>query len=572
MYRRAVVAVVILMMVSGGMPAAWAAQPVAAVAAPAAPLDLTILHTNDFHARIDEYDVGGGACTNAANCIGGYARLATLVAGVRADTDNVLLVDAGDQFQGTLYYNLFKSDVVAAMMNAVGYEAMTVGNHEFDDGPAELAALATAAAFPIVSTNLDVSAEPALVGKLAPYTVVEREGQKVGILGVTTTELPDISSPGPNVVVQDPASSVQATVTALAGEGVDKVVVLSHLGYAEDLALAAAVSGVDVIVGGHSHTFLYDPATAQTFSPPNLSLTPVGAYPTVVESPADEPVLVVTAFEWGKFLGRLDVSFGGDGIVTAYDGNPIYVSNTVAKDPAIEALIAPYREDVNDLMTLKVGEITVDAPLSVDGKRICRLGECLLGNVVTDAMLWQVNTVGGGDYQIAVTNGGGLRAALLAGDVTYGGVMNVLPFGNTIATMGLKGSDLLAALEHSVRSYPGENGGFLQVSGMRYTFDPMKPAGSRIFSATVWNGTTWEALQPDTVYKVVTNNFTRNGGDGYSWFRDNAINPYDFGPGLHEAVIAYFETFSPVTPVIEGRINFLRRVFLPQMYQGVTFP
>ncbi len=160
-------------------------------------------------------------------------------------------------------------------------------------------------------------------------------------------------------------------------------------------------------------------------------------------------------------------------------------------------------------------------------------------------MLWQVNTVGGGDYQIAVTNGGGLRAALLAGDVTYGGVMNVLPFGNTIATMGLKGSDLLAALEHSVRSYPGENGGFLQVSGMRYTFDPTQPASSRIFSATVWNGTTWEALQPDTVYKVVTNNFTRNGGDGYSWFRDNAINPYDFGPGLHEAVIAYFETFSP---------------------------
>ncbi len=101
-------------------------------------------------------------------------------------------MDAGDQFQGTLYYNLFKSDVVAAMMNAVGYEAMTVGNHEFDDGPAELAALATAAAFPIVSTNLDVSAEPALVGKLAPYTVVERKGQKVGILGVTTTELPDI--------------------------------------------------------------------------------------------------------------------------------------------------------------------------------------------------------------------------------------------------------------------------------------------------------------------------------------------------------------------------------------------
>ncbi len=314
-----------------------------------------------------------------------------------------------------------------------------------------------------------------------------------------------------------------------------------------------------MIVGGHSHTFLYDPATAQTFSPPNLSLTPVGAYPTVVESPADEPVLVVTAFEWGKFLGRLDVSFGGDGIVTAYDGNPIYVSNTVAKDPAIEALIAPYREDVNDLMTLKVGEITVDAPLSVDGKRICRLGECLLGNVVTDAMLWQVNTVGGGDYQIAVTNGGGLRAALLAGDVTYGGVMNVLPFGNTIATMGLKGSDLLAALEHSVRSYPGENGGFLQVSGMLHVRSDA--AGGLAH------------LQCDGVERHdVGGAAARHGVQGRDeqlhaqrrrWLQlvpRQCHHPYDFGPGLHEAVIAYFETFSPVTPVIEGRIGRLRRL------------
>ncbi len=518
-------------------------------------LDLTILHTNDFHARIDEFDVGGATCTTATNCIGGYSRLATLVDGIRAETPNVLLVDAGDQFQGTLYYNLFKSEVVAQMMNTVGYDAMTVGNHEFDDGPAELGMLASRTDFPIVSTNLDVSAEPALAGSLVPYTIVGRGGQDVAILGVTTTELPDISSPGKNVVVDDPVASVQATVDKLEGQGIDKFVLLSHLGYEVDKTLAAAVSGVDVIVGGHSHTFLYNPTTAQTFTPPNLALTPAGAYPTIIESAAEEPVLVVTAFEWGKFLGRLNVKFDVDGIIVGYDGNPIYVSNTIAKDPGIETMLAPYRADVNALMTQKVGEITVDAPLSVSGKRICRLGECLLGNLVTDTMLWQVNTMGGGDYQIAVTNGGGLRAALLAGDVTFGGVMGVLPFGNTIATMGLKGQDLLAALEHSVRLYPAENGGFLQVSGMRYTFDPALAAGSRIVSAEVRKGATWEAIQPNTIYKVVTNNFTRNGGDGYTWFRDNSVNPYDFGPMLHDAVIDFFLTFTPVTPVIEGRIN-----------------
>ena len=319
------------------------------------PLDLTILHTNDFHARVDEYDVSGAACTTAANCIGGSSRLATLVDGIRAETPNVLLVDAGDQFQGTLYYNLFKSEVIAKMMNAVGYDAMTVGNHEFDDGPAELAMLASRTDFPIVSTNLDVSEEPTLVGRLVPYTIVERSGQDVAILGVTTTELPDISSPGPNVVVNDPATSVQATVDTLQGQGIDKIVLLSHLGYDADKALAATVNGVDVIVGGHSHTFLYDPPTAQTFISPTLTLTPVGPYPTavggptaagsstVVESPADEPVLIVTAFEWGKFLGRLDITFNGHGVVTAYDGNPIYVNNTIAKDPDIETMLAPYR-------------------------------------------------------------------------------------------------------------------------------------------------------------------------------------------------------------------------------------
>ena len=126
--------------------------------------------------------------------------------GVRDETPNVLLVDAGDQFQGTLYYNLFKSEVIAKMMNAVGYDAMTVGNHEFDDGPAELAKLASRVDFPIVSTNLDVSAEPTLAGSLVPYTIVQRGGQDIAILGVTTTELPDISSPGPNVVVEDPVN------------------------------------------------------------------------------------------------------------------------------------------------------------------------------------------------------------------------------------------------------------------------------------------------------------------------------------------------------------------------------
>lgn len=519
------------------------------------PFDLTILHTDDFHARVDEYDVGGGACTNPVKCIGGSSRLKTLIDGVRATTDNVVLLDGGDQFQGTLFFNIFKSEVLALMMNELGYDAMTIGNHEFDDGPAELGTMASSLDFPIVSTNLDVSAEPTLAGRIPSHTILNVGGTRIGILGATTEDVHDISSPGANVVVKDTVEALQAEVDLLASQGINKIILLSHLGYNVDPVVAAAVTGIDVIVGGHSHTFLYHPAAPVTLTPPDMALTPAGDYPTVVANPDGDPVLIVHAFEWGKLLGRLNITYDGYGHITAYDGNPIYVGNDVAKDPDIEALLAPYRDDVNALMTQVIGSITVDAPINVGGQLICRLGECLMGNLVTDAMLWQVNTVGGGDYQIAVTNGGGLRAALLAGDVTYGGVMTVLPFGNTIATMELKGEYLRAALEHSARLLPAANGGFLQVSGMRYTIDAAQAAGHRITSAEVWNGTSYVALDDNATYKIVTNNFTRNGGDGFTWFRDHAINPYDFGPALHEAVIAYFQTFSPVTPTLQGRIT-----------------
>lgn len=523
------------------------------------PFDLTVLHTDDFHARVDEFDVGGAACspTTPERCIGGSARLKTLVDSARANAENSILVDAGDQFQGTLYFNLFKSEVLALMMNTIGYDAMTIGNHEFDDGPVELGIFARSLNFPIVSTNLDVSAEPSLAGRIPEYTILNVGGEQIGILGATTEDVHDISSPGPNVEVKDTVEALQAGVDFLADKGIDKVVLLSHMGYGVDQEVAAAVSGIDVIVGGHTHSFLYDPADPVVLTPPNMSLIPAGPYPTIVESPAGEPVLIVAALEWGKLLGELNVTFNGHGIITAHSGNPIYSGNNVAKDPEIEEMLAPYREAVTELMTRKVGEITVDAPINVDGQLICRLGECLMGNLVTDAMLWQVNTVGGGNYQIAVTNGGGLRAALAAGDVTYGGVMTVLPFGNTLATMDLKGEYLRAALEHSARLLPAANGGFLQTSGMRYTIDTTKDPGSRITDVEVWDGSAYVPLDDEATYKIVTNNFTRNGGDGFSWFRDDSTNAYDFGPGLELVVIDYFKEFSPVTPTLQGRINIL---------------
>ncbi|HUM71969.1 MAG TPA: 5'-nucleotidase C-terminal domain-containing protein, partial [Chloroflexota bacterium] len=372
-----------------------------------------------------------------------------------------------------------------------------------------------------------------------------------------------ISSPGPNITFTASISSLQAAADALTAEGVDKIIALTHVGYDVDLELAAQVTNVDIIVGGHSHTFLYYPADPITFDPPTFPqfgpLVPAGEYPTVVASPAEEPVLIVTAYQWGTFLGNLDVTFGPGGVVYYYSGNPIYLGTDVEKDPVLDAALQPFRDGVAELRETVVGTTTVDLLINEGGQQICRLGECLLGNLVSDAMLEKVNATAlpGEEYQIAFQNGGGLRAPIISGTVTMGNVLETLPFGNAIATFELQGVYVKEALENGARLYPSANGGFAQVSGLRYVIDPSQDVGSRIVSVDVWNGADWDPLDPNAMYRVVTNDFMRRGGDNYTMFRDYAVNPYDFGPALDEALADYFMANSPVTPIIEGRITFV---------------
>ncbi len=532
---------------------------------PAEWLDLTILHTNDFHARVDEYNRNGARCKEAdaaaGNCIAGAPRLATAVNEIRASKANVLLLDAGDQFQGTLFYNLFKGDVLNETMNYLGYDVMTIGNHEFDNGPGVLATFIAGAAFPVVSSNIDAGGDADLAGKIPPYAVVEVGGHQVGVIGLTTPETANISSPGPNVAFTDPAASVQAAVDELTGMGVNKIILLTHMGYEEDVVLAGQLHGVDVIVGGHSHSFLYNPADPISFAPPTFPqfgpLVPAGNYPTVAPSLADEPVLVVTAYQWGTFLGNLDVSFDPAGVIYEHSGNPIFLGANVAKDAGLDALLNPYRDAVAGLIATPVGETTVDLLIVDGGQQICRLGECLMGNLVADAMLAKANEMEpGANYQIAFQNGGGLRAPLMTGPISMGDVLETLPFGNAIATFELKGEHVKAALENGASRYPSANGGFAQVAGMRYVIDPAQAVGSRIVRADVWDGAAWQPLDMDAMYKVVTNDFMRRGGDNYLMFRDFAVNPYDFGPALDEALADYLRAHSPVTPMIEGRVTF----------------
>jgi 5'-nucleotidase/UDP-sugar diphosphatase len=381
-------------------------------------------------------------------------------------------------------------------------------------------------------SNADVSGEPMLAGVLQKSVVIERGGEKLGLIGLTPQDTNELSSPGDQIIFTDPAGAVQAEVDKLTEMGVNKIIVLSHSGYATDIRVAENTTGVDVIVGGHTNTYLS-----------NSSDNAAGPYPTMVASTA-----IVQAYAYGKFLGELNVTFDDAGNVTAAVGEPIIMDAAVAEDEGTVARIAEAAVPLDEIRNRVVAEAA--APL--DGERgSCRAQECSLGNIIAEAMLDRVRGQG---IQIAIQNGGGIRASIDAGPVTMGEVLTVLPFQNTLSTFQVTGAVIVEALENGVSQHEEGAGRFPQVAGLKYTFDLSQPAGSRISDVMVAKDGTWMPIEADTVYGVVSNNFVRNGGDGYGMFRD-AMNVYDFGPDLADVTAEYMAAMGPVSPVVDGRIT-----------------
>ena len=500
-----------------------------------ADFNLTILHTNDFHARfepISKYDSGCSAEDNeAGECFGGSARLVTAIEEAKGRAENWLLVDGGDQFQGTLFYTYYKGALAAEMMNKMGYDGMTVGNHEFDDGPEVLAGFMDAVDFPVLMSNADVSGEELLADKLMKSTVIEKGGEKIGLIGLTPIDTDELSSPGKNIIFTDPSDAVQGEVDRLTDEGVNKIIVLSHSGYGVDQTVAENTTGVDVIVGGHTNTLLGDMDGAE------------GPYPTVVNG-----VQIVSAYAYGKFLGELNVTFDDEGNVTQASGAPLVMDGTVVEDEGTVSRIAEAAEPLDEIRNRVVAETTE----AIDGSRdTCRAGECQMGNLVAEAMLDRVADQG---VTMAITNGGGLRASIDAGEVTMGEVLTVLPFQNTLSTFETTGADMIAALENGVSQVEDGGGRFPQIAGMQFTWDPEAEPGSRIVDVYVASGMDWEPIDPEATYLAVTNNYVRNGGDGYSVF-EGAANAYDFGPDLADVTAEYLAAMGPYEPFTDGRIK-----------------
>ncbi|PIE07527.1 MAG: multifunctional 2',3'-cyclic-nucleotide 2'-phosphodiesterase/5'-nucleotidase/3'-nucleotidase [Rhodobacterales bacterium] len=494
---------------------------------------LNIVHINDLHSRIQPISKYDSTCKPEDNaegkCFGGVARVKTMIDQLREELagQNLIVLDAGDQYQGSLMYTTYKGDVEAEMMERIGFDAMAVGNHEFDDGPEGLAKLIDKTSFPVVSGNLDLSASTLLKDKVTPYVVLEVGGEKIGIVSALATDTTETSSPGPNVVFQDEIESLAADVAALEAEGVNKIIALTHVGVTKDMRIAASVPGLDAVVGGHSHT--------------RFSNTEEGAmaYPTMV---GDVPV--VQAYAYSKYVGHLTLVFNDEGKVVSATGDTILLDASVGEDSEIVARVAELAGPVEEAMA----KVVAEAAEMIDGSRdTCRSMECPMGDLVADAMLDRVKDQG---ITIAIQNGGGLRASIDAGEVTMGEVVTVLPFQNTLSTFFVSGQTIVDALENGVSQLEEGAGRFPQVAGMSYTFDAAAEPGARISDVMVGGAPIDLAAE----YGVVSNNYVRNGGDGYKMFGD-ASKVYDFGPDLADVTAEYLAEHTPYAPFTDGRIT-----------------
>ncbi|MFC3860102.1 bifunctional metallophosphatase/5'-nucleotidase [Deinococcus antarcticus] len=497
--------------------------------ATAAPFTMTVLHTDDLHGHLDPVKVG-------ENTYGGYSRQTTLIKQYAASDTNPVVLSGGDTFQGTLFYNVYQGLADVLFMNFQGYQAMAVGNHEFDNGPAALAKFAQKAKFPLLASNLDVSAEPLLKDLVKPYAVLNVGGEKIGVIGAVTPDLPLISSPGPNVKMIELMTGIRNSADALKAQGINKVVLVSHLGYTVEQQVAATVPGIDLIVGGHSHTLL------GTFDNKDFPKSE-GPYPTIVNNPDGNKTLLVAAWEWGKVLGRIKVTFDEAGAVTAWEGNPIPVTKDIAEDDTSRRMIETLSVPIASLRRQVIGNTGTGLN---GGREIVRQRESTMANVLADAALSAGKQAGA---ELAFVNGGGVRASIDKGPITFEEAITVQPFGNSLSIVDLTGAQIKAALEHGVATWSENKGQFLHVSkGVTYTFDLSQPAGNRVTSVTV-NG---QPLDSGKTYKVAMNNFTAGGGDGFTMFKD--AKRLDTGTLDVDILVNYLKANPTLDAQNEGRI------------------
>jgi 5'-nucleotidase/UDP-sugar diphosphatase len=469
---------------------------------------VSFVQTNDID-RMDEDDGRGG-----------FARLAAVVKGERAKGGNVVFVHSGDTISPSLLSGIDEGAHIIDILNRMNVDVMVPGNHEFDFGPEVFQARISEANFPIVSANIVMpgGGGPA---NTTPTRMIEVGGVNIGFYGLTTEETPEVSSPG-DIVFTDSVETGIDTAEDLRTEGADIVVAVVHTPIDVDMALARA-DAADIILSGHDEFLMayFDGVHVITES----------------YSQADWVVITDLSITREEEEGEVSISW--------QPAFRLINTSTVEPEAEIAALVASYNEKLDTAL----GEVIGTTTTALDSRRATVRGqEAAIGNLIADAIRGAV------DADIAITNGGGIRAdrEYAAGtELTGKDVFSELPFGNKTVKLEVTGENILAALENGFSQIETRGGRFPQVSGLTVTADVNAPAGERVQSVTV-NG---QPLDPAKVYTVATNDFMAGGGDGYVAFlgSNNLIDAAD-ATLMASQVIDYISAAGSVSPTVEGRI------------------
>jgi 2',3'-cyclic-nucleotide 2'-phosphodiesterase (5'-nucleotidase family) len=456
--------------------------------------EIRILHVNDFHGFAEPYKTFG-----SNERVGGIAYLAAKVEEVRKERPSFLL-SAGDMIQGNNWANLFQGESVIELMNEMRFDAMVVGNHEFDFGPEVLKKRVSEANFPVLGANVEG------LKILTPYIIKELRGAKIAIIGLVTEDVPISTHPRniPGIKFSSPMDTVEKYVKELKNK-THMIVVLSHIGHPVDRILAEKVKGIDVIVGGHSHTKVTKPVK-------------VG------------DTIIVQAWEYGRALGVLDLTLK-DGKIVRFEG---YLEETKPKigkeDQKVLAIVEKYKQKMDAVLNREVGEADV-----------------------------------------AIINGGGIRASIKKGEIRVKEIYTALPFDNYIVVIKLTGRQIREALEHGVSGIEEEEGRFPQVSGLTFKYSPFDKRGSRVREVLVAG----RPIHLEKEYIVATHDFLAVGGDGYKAFGEAIKTSRDFsviggmmkgkkvvysdsGRWLRDVVVEYIKEKGRIAPKVEDRIKEIR--------------
>ena len=503
--------------------------PPALLARESATVDLTILHVNDTHGRILPYVEG---TSGERQMVGGAAYLARTIQAERSkNPDGTLLLSAGDMFQGTPVSNIFKGRSVTDVMNYLKFDAMAIGNHEFDWGMDVLQHLVASSRFPYLSANIKDERGRYLPG-VKPYVIVMRKNVKIAIIGITTPEVPRITTPGrfKHMTVDRPEDILPRFIRKAKDEGAMMIIVLSHLGLDADKDLAQSNPGIHVIVGGHSHTALENPVVAG-----NTIIVQAGAY--------------------GLYLGVLKLKIDPDtGKIIRHteetELEKVMAGKDRPYDKELASIIQAYYGRIEKEYSKVVGETSV--PLVRYHQR-----ESNIGNFICDTMRKKTGT------DIAFINSGAIRNNIPKGRITLEQVFTLLPFDNILVTMKLTGKQILEILEQNAKLEHG----ILQVSGIAIRHDISEPAGFRVREVHIGR----RSLDPERTYTVTTIDFLVAGGDAFSPFKEGKNIMY--GTALRDVFVSYLEKHSPISPRIEGRIIMNAPLKSLKFHdEGIAFP